>query len=86
MSFSLPFCFLLGIWKKLLGVFIFLSVVSLVCGLMLPPNSPFIKAKCREGSIPDHYLEFTYYPTESDVRIGSVCADEKDKQTNKQTN
>ncbi|XP_068709507.1 uncharacterized protein [Montipora foliosa] len=55
-----------GIWKKLLGILVFLSVVSLVCGLMLPPNSPFMKAKCQAGSIKGHQLKFTYYPPQSD--------------------
>ena len=69
-------------WKKLLGVSIFLSIIALVCGLMLPPNSPFIKALCQAGSIPKHVLEFTYYPDDSDVRIDSVHPGEKEKRTN----
>lgn len=56
-----------GMWKKLLGVFIFLSIVALVCGLMLPPNSPYIKALCRKWSkIPEQFLQFKYCPKESD--------------------
>lgn len=55
-----------GMWKILLGISIFLSIVLLVCGLMLFPNSPYIKALCQAGSIPKHTLEFTYYPDKSD--------------------
>ena len=69
-------------WKILLGISIFLSIVLLVCGLMLFPNSPYIKALCQAGSIPKHTLEFTYYPDKSDVRVDSVRPGEKEKQTN----
>lgn len=52
-----------GLWKKLLGILLFLVAVSLVCGLMLPPNSPYVKKKCREGSMgSNHYFTFKYYP------------------------
>ena len=56
-----------GIWKKLLGIIIFLVLAALVCGLMLPPNSPYVKKKCREGST-DGRLYFKYYPEHSEVR------------------
>ena len=64
------FSFFSGLWKKLLGILIFLVAVSLVCGLMLPPNSPYVKKKCREGSIgSNHYFTFKYYPDDgSEVR------------------
>ena len=64
------FSFFSGLWKKLLGILLFLVAVSLVCGLMLPPNSPYVKKKCREGSIGgNHYFTFKYYPDDgSEVR------------------
>lgn len=58
-----------GIWKKLLGITVFLVAVSIVCGVMLPPNSPYVKKKCREGSISGHYFTFTYYPPHSEEGI-----------------
>jgi len=57
-----------GIWKKLLGIIIFLVLAALVCGLMLPPNSPYVKKKCREGST-DGRLYFKYYPEHSEDGI-----------------
>lgn len=61
----------------------FLSIVALVCGLMLPPNSPYVKALCRKRrKIPEQFLQFKYCPKESDVRIDSVRPGEKEKQTN----
>ena len=61
----------LGMWKKLLAVTIFLAVVGVVCGLMLAPNSPYVKQKCRADSIKGHSLSFKFYPPHSDVR--PVC-------------
>lgn len=56
-------------WKKLLAVTIFLAVVGVVCGLMLAPNSPYVKQKCRANSIKGHYLSFKFYPPQSDDEI-----------------
>ena len=58
-------------WKKLLAVTIFLAVVGVVCGLMLAPNSPYVKQKCKAGSMNGHCLSFKFYPPGSDVR--RVC-------------
>lgn len=58
-----------GMWKKLLAVTIFLAVVGVVCGLMLAPNSPYVKQKCRADSIKGHYLSFKFYPPNSDDEI-----------------
>jgi len=59
-------------WKKLLGVTIFLAIVGIVCGLMLAPNSPYVKQKCRANSIKGHYLSFKFFPPDSDVRFVSL--------------
>ena len=63
------FFIFLGMWKKLLAVTIFLAIVGIVCGLMLAPNSPYVKQKCRANSIKGRYLSFKFYPPDSDVRL-----------------
>ena len=56
----------------MLGVIIFLAIVAVVCGVMLAPNSPYVKQKCRANSIKGHSLSFTFYPPHSDVRHFSI--------------